>query len=58
MLRPNAIRLTARVKRLMAESRIHHAEAKLRKEQLKETRDRSLSTLIGKRLMSICFPLF
>lgn len=48
MLRPNSIRLMERVKRLTVESRIHHAEAKLRQEQLKETRDRSLTTLIGK----------
>ena len=34
----------------MAESRIHQAEEKLRKEQLKETRDRKLATLIGKQL--------
>lgn len=50
MLRPSSIRLSERVERLVAESRIHHAEEKLRKEQLKETRDRSLATLIGKQI--------
>ena len=50
ILRPSSIRLRERVLRLMAESRIHQAEEKLRKEQLKETRDRKLATLIGKQI--------
>lgn len=47
MLRPTAIRLRERTLRLISENRLRRAEEKLRKEKLKETRNRAFATLIG-----------
>ncbi|KAI9554132.1 hypothetical protein GHT06_019404 [Daphnia sinensis] len=47
MLRPTAIRLHERTLRLISESRMRRAEENLRKEKLKETRNRAFATLIG-----------
>lgn len=47
MLRPSAIRLRERTLRLISESQRRQAEEKLRKENLKKTRNRAFATLIG-----------
>ncbi|XP_057375659.1 nitric oxide-associated protein 1-like [Daphnia carinata] len=47
MLRPTAIRLHERTLRLISENKMRRAEEKLRKEKLKETRNRAFATLIG-----------
>ncbi len=51
MLRPSSIRLYERTLRLKAESRSRAAEERMRKEQLKETRNREFATLIGNHLV-------
>lgn len=55
MLRPSSIRLYERTLRLKAESRSHATEERMRKEQLKETRNREFATLIGSHLSDLEF---
>jgi hypothetical protein len=55
MLRPSSIRLYERTLRLKAESRSHATEERMRKEQLKETRNREFATLIGSHLSGLEF---
>ena len=47
MLRPSSIRLRERTLRLIAERRSHATEESIRKNNLKETRNREFATLIG-----------